>query len=242
MEYGHDHAQVYDQVFEGRGKDFEAEAGRLAELIRQRHPDARSLLDVACGTGAHLRVLERHFPQLEGIEASAAMQKIAQTRLPGRRIHHADMRDFTLPDRFDAVICVGNSAACLESADDLARAVKQMAAHLTARGVLIVEPWFFRADFLDGRVDGNLYKRNGRVVAQMTRFTREGQRIYMHARFVVADPTGFQDFDETLSAHAFPREDYEAAFRAAGLSVEFVRGFTWKDGRPTAPGLFIGTL
>ena len=54
MEYGHQHAEVYDLVFEGRGKDFEAEARRLTELVRDRHPAAESLLDEARALAARL--------------------------------------------------------------------------------------------------------------------------------------------------------------------------------------------
>jgi SAM-dependent methyltransferase len=241
VEYGQQHAEVYDLVFEGRGKDFEAEAHRLTELVRDRLPAAGSLLDVACGTGAHLRVLAKLFAHVEGLEMAPAMQQLASSRLPGVAVHEADMRTFELGRRFDAVVCVGNSVACLDSTADLDAAVSRMAAHLSPGGVLVLEPWFFSAKFLAGRVDGHLHRRDGRVVAQLTRFAAEGERIRMDARFVVADETGFDEFDETLSARAFPRSAYEDAVRRAGLEATFVRGFTWADGRPTAPGLFVGT-
>jgi SAM-dependent methyltransferase len=241
VEYGQQHAEVYDLVFEGRGKDFEGEAQRLTELVRARHADADSLLDVACGTGAHLKILAKLFGHVEGVEMAPAMQKLAEERLPGVVVHEADMRTFDLGRRFDAVICVGNSVACLDSTKDLNAAVARMAAHLEPTGVLVMEPWFFSADFLDGRVDGHLHRQDGRVVSQLTRFAKEGGRIRMDARFVVADATGFHQFDETLSARAFPRAAYTEALREAGLDAAFVRGFTWADGRPTAPGLFVGT-
>ena len=241
MEYGHQHAEVYDLVFEGRGKDFEAEAHRLTELIRDRYPAAESLLDVACGTGAHLRALAKLFSHVEGLELAPAMRELAGSRLPGVAVHGADMRTFDLGRRFDAVVCVGNSVACLDSTDDLDAAVARMAAHLAPGGVLVMEPWFFSAAFLAGRVDGHLHRRDGRVVAQLTRCTADGERIRMAARFVVADETGFHEFDEVLSARAFPRTAYTDALSRAGLDAAFVRGFTWADGRPTAPGLFVGT-
>jgi len=240
VEYGTQHAEVYDLVFAGRGKDFGAEAQRLNELVRARCAEAESLLDVACGTGAHLETLAGLFAHVEGVEMAPAMQLLAEERLSGVTVHEADMLTFDLGRRFDAVICVGNSVACLDSVEELRTAVTRMAAHLRPGGVMIVEPWFFSAAFLDGRVDGNLYKHDGRVISQLTRFVTTGDRIRMDAKFVVADPAGFHEFDETLSARAFPRSDYTAALSDAGLSVEFVRGFSWADGRPTAPGLFVG--
>ncbi|MBA2616521.1 MAG: class I SAM-dependent methyltransferase, partial [Actinobacteria bacterium] len=46
-------ARVYDALY-STFKDFVAEAERVHELIQSRKPGARTLLDVACGTGAHL--------------------------------------------------------------------------------------------------------------------------------------------------------------------------------------------
>jgi SAM-dependent methyltransferase len=240
VDYSKDHAEVYDLVFAGRGKNFGKEAERLANMVWSRCPDAASLLDVACGTGAHLEVLKEQFKDIEGVELAPAMLDVARRRLPDVALHEGDMRTFALGRAFDAVICVGNSVACLKSTADLDRAVARMAAHLAPGGVLVVEPWFFSGEFLDGRVDGSLHKQDGRVVSQMTRFTVDGNVIRMQARFAVVDAEGFHDFTEELTASAFTRADYLTAFEGAGLTPKFVRGFTFEDGRPTAPGLFVG--
>ena len=44
-------AHVYDLLYEGAGKDYEAEATALHAVVQERAPGAASLLDVACGTG-----------------------------------------------------------------------------------------------------------------------------------------------------------------------------------------------
>ena len=54
--YGHRQAAVYDAVYGGRGKDWITEGDELAALIREHCPEATSVLDVACGTGSHLRL------------------------------------------------------------------------------------------------------------------------------------------------------------------------------------------
>ena len=46
---------LYDAIYQGIGKDYAAESAEITALIRARRPDAVTLLDVACGTGGHLR-------------------------------------------------------------------------------------------------------------------------------------------------------------------------------------------
>jgi SAM-dependent methyltransferase len=139
--YGDELAEVYDLLYaEGHGKDYQAEAAELATLIRHRCPQARSLLDVACGTGGHLLHLRRHFDHAEGLELSAPMRARAAAKLPGVPIHGGDLRDFHLSRRFDAVTCLFSAIGYVRDLHELRGGVRTMTAHLNPGGVLVVEP------------------------------------------------------------------------------------------------------
>jgi SAM-dependent methyltransferase len=241
MTYPHDHAELYDLVFRSRGKDFEAEADELAKLIRARQPSAASLLDVACGTGAHLAAFANRFDHVEGVEIEPAMREVATRQLPGIQVHPGDMRDFDLGRTFDAVVCLGNAVSCMLSTADLDTAVARMAAHVKTGGVLVAEPWWFPSNFIDGYVGGHLVSQEHRVITRMTYSRREGNTTRMEIKFVIAEPTGFHEFTNTLVISLFTPEEYVAAFERAGCSVEFLdTPLKLADGRPNAPGLFVG--
>ncbi|MGH4011325.1 MAG: class I SAM-dependent methyltransferase [Pseudonocardiaceae bacterium] len=240
MEYGPDHAAVYDVVFRSRGKNFEAEAEDVTRLIRSRLPAANSLLDVACGTGAHLETFARLFEHVEGLELAPAMRRIAERRLPTLAVHQGDMRDFDLGRTFDAVTCMGNAVACVSSLDELDASIGRMARHLVPGGVLVAEPWWFPENFIDGHVGGHLVNEDSRVISRMTHSTRQGRKTRMEIRFVVADSSGIKDFTDVLNVSLFTRHEYLAAFERGGCAVEFVAGLCLEGGRPNAPGLFVG--
>jgi SAM-dependent methyltransferase len=241
MEYGHDHAELYDVVFRSRGKDYAGEAVSLSETVRGANPAADSLLDVACGTGAHLSAFAEQFGHVEGVEVAPAMREVASRRLPGVPVHAGDMRTFDLGRTFDAVICIGNAVACMLSSADLDRAVANMAKHLETGGVLVVEPWWFPDNFIDGYVGGHLVREEGRVISRITRSVREGLTTRMEINFVVAEPTGIRTWTDVLVTSLFTREEYTAAFERAGCAVEFIdEGLRLADGRWNAPGLFVG--
>jgi ubiquinone/menaquinone biosynthesis C-methylase UbiE len=52
-------AKHYDAVYSD--KDYPGESQLLASLVRERVPEAKTLLDVACVTGRHLEHLSRQF-------------------------------------------------------------------------------------------------------------------------------------------------------------------------------------
>ena len=47
-------AALYDAIYRGIGKDYGAESATIIGLVQAKCPGARTLLDVACGTGGHL--------------------------------------------------------------------------------------------------------------------------------------------------------------------------------------------
>lgn len=237
MPYGADHAELYDVTFRSRGKDFVAEADAIAGLVLSRRPEATSLLDVACGTGAHLEAFGAHFPHTAGVELADGMREVAAGR--GLTVWPGDMRTFDLGRTFDTLTCLGNSIACVPTADDLSDAVATMVRHVKPGGVLVVEPWWFPPDFVDGYVGGHVVTETRRVISRVTRSIRVGQRTRMSVHFTVAEPQGVRTFVDELDVGLFDRHIYESAFKAAGCAVELVAGAALSDGRPNGPGLFV---
>src|ERR671923_34446 len=110
------------------------------ELVQARKPGAETLLDVACGTGAHLAELRRWY-RCEGLDLDGELLAVARERLRDVPLHQDDMRDFDLGRRFDAVTCLFSSIGYVLTVEGLTAAVAAMARHLEPGGVLVVEPW-----------------------------------------------------------------------------------------------------
>ena len=125
-------ARFYDAVYSF--KDYAAEAAKVDALIKERNPRARTLLDVACGTGMHLEHLRGRY-DAEGLDLDPELLAIARERLPGIRLHEADMIEFDLARLFDAVTCLFSSIGYARTVKNLNRAVAAMALHLEPGGV-----------------------------------------------------------------------------------------------------------
>ncbi|GGX46489.1 class I SAM-dependent DNA methyltransferase [Streptomyces chryseus] len=235
LEYSGDIARLYDLVHQGKGKDYQAEAKELARLVTQRCPRARSLLDVACGTGMHLRHLGEFFQEVAGVEVSPDMLDIAQRRNPAVRIHPGDMRDFALGRRFDAVICMFSSIGHMRDQGELDAAIGRFAAHLPPGGVVVVDPWWFPETFTPGYVGASLVEAEGRTIARFSHSALEDGATRIDVDYLVGVPgEGVEHLKETHRITLFSRAQYEAAFAAAGLGVEFL------PQAATGRGLFVG--
>ncbi|MFJ4870242.1 class I SAM-dependent methyltransferase [Streptomyces sp. NPDC088757] len=95
-------AAHYDRT---RGGVPRAEAAAAA-VLRLVPPGARTLLDLACGTGLVTERLVRPGLRVYGADAAHAMLRVAAGRVPGRTVR-ADARRLPLPDAsLDAVCAV----------------------------------------------------------------------------------------------------------------------------------------
>ncbi|NNN08980.1 MAG: class I SAM-dependent methyltransferase [Acidimicrobiaceae bacterium] len=127
-------ARFYDGV-NGEPED------RIAQIladIEEFRPDAHSVLELGCGTGAILAGLGSGF-SLTGIDISSAMLDVARRRCPSARLLEGDITSFSLAQSFDVVICVYDT---LNHVTDVAlwRTVfANVAAHLAAGGIFIFD-------------------------------------------------------------------------------------------------------
>ncbi|GGJ96579.1 hypothetical protein GCM10010123_28180 [Pilimelia anulata] len=221
--YGPDLADVYDLVYAGRGKDYAAEAAEVVALIRARRPAARSLLDVACGSGGHLGHFAAALGAAEGLELSAYMIDRARHRAPDLRVHHGDMRDFALGRAYSAVTCMFSSIGYLPSAADLDGALAAFARHLEPGGVIVIEPWYTPDRFLPGYVASDLVRTDERTVVRLSHSTRDGVHVPIIAHYLVADRAhGVHHFTDVHPMTLFTDAEYRAAFGRAGCAVAYV--------------------
>src|SRR5215471_11206243 len=101
-------AEYYDLVY-STFKDYAAETAAIAALLRRLNPACRTVLDVACGTGEHARRLAADGFDDDGFDLSPAFVTLARAKHPGGYFFVADMRDFHVPRRYDAIVCLFSS-------------------------------------------------------------------------------------------------------------------------------------
>jgi ubiquinone/menaquinone biosynthesis C-methylase UbiE len=207
-------AHLYDLAYSF--KDYAGESSWVGNAIHTRAPQARTLLDVACGTGKHLEHLMDEF-DCQGLDLNPELVKIAQQRT-GVRVHSASMDSFDIGERFDAVVCLFSS---IGYSGDLPGAIGSMARHLNPGGVLIVEPWLTPDQWVAGHVQVLDQEADGIRLIRMTASRVEGSKSILDMHYLVASPSGVEHLVETHRLTLFSPSEYESAFLASNLTLEF---------------------
>jgi SAM-dependent methyltransferase len=207
---------LYDVVYSY--KDYAAESARIGQIARAHNPQARTLLDVACGTGRHLEHLGATF-ETTGIDADAAMLEIARARLPGVPLSIGDMRDLDLGRRFDVVTCLFSAIGFAHDLDVLGLATAALARHVAEGGILLLEPWITPEAWVSNRPHALAAEQEGLAVGRVALSGRRGRISTVELQYLVATPEGIVQFAEQLEFGLFTHDEMRRVLEATGLSV-----------------------
>ncbi len=226
-------AEYYDLLYRTQ-KDYAAEARLLTWVIQSRNPEARTLLDVGCGTGAHARALIDAGFAVDGVDLEPAFVRIAAEKCPEGRFRVADMLLLESDRRYDVVTCLFSAIGYVRTAEGLQEAVRRMGTLLAPGGTLLVDPWFEPGQLTHGRITTLVAEGEGHSVCRMSRTVVEGRMSRLEFEYLVGRESGVERRSELHELGLFTQGEMEEAFSRAGLAVER------QSGALRTRGLYVG--
>jgi ubiquinone/menaquinone biosynthesis C-methylase UbiE len=210
--------ELYDLIY-GSFKDYRSEADKIAEVLSTAAPEAKTVLDVACGTGEHARHLHaEHGYVVAGLDIEPGFVAIARSKLPNRRFWHADMAGFDLGVRFDAILCLFSSIAYLCELDQVEQALRCCHRHLEPDGVLLVEPWFEPHSWAPGRVYVQTSESENLRVIRMSHSKVAGRISKLEFHYLIGTAEGIDHRVERHELGLFTTAETLERFRRAGFT------------------------
>ena len=127
-----------DRFYDAAMGDRTEMASYIRRLIRRHKPKARTLLELACGTGAILKILAKSY-DVAGLDLSPQMLSLARKKLPHVRFYRKDMVSFDLGKKFDVIICVFDSINHVLKFADWKKIFRNAARHLEEDGLFLFD-------------------------------------------------------------------------------------------------------
>jgi SAM-dependent methyltransferase len=142
------YASYYDLLYED--KDYAAEVEYVVSHILEHTPQAKRILELGCGTGAHAEHLARMGYTVHGVDMSKEMLARAEVRKATLPADVAGRLSFSLGDArsvrteqiYDVVISLFHVMSYQTSNADLNATYETAAIHLSPGGLLLFDYWY----------------------------------------------------------------------------------------------------
>lgn len=107
-------------------------------LIKSCCPEAKTVLEMACGTGEIIKNLQS-FYKVDGLDISDEMVAIAKNKLPKSNIFKSSMESFSASQKYDAILCLFDSINHLQDFSSWERTFANAYQHLNQGGIFIFD-------------------------------------------------------------------------------------------------------
>lgn len=137
-----DYSQYYNLLY--KDKDYSKEAHFIDSCIKKYNKNARSILDLGCGTGQHAKYLARRGYKVHGIDKSEQMLEIAKIAVKERNVSFStgDIRNYVSNKTYDVITSLFDVISYQTTNNDLLKSFETAARHLEPSGIFIFDCWY----------------------------------------------------------------------------------------------------
>jgi len=221
-------AELYDLIY--ADKKYKKESEEIHRLIKKnKKSKGKELLDVACGTGNHIKYLKKHY-QITGLDLNKPMLRIAKKKYPGIRFVQGNMISFNLKKKFDVIVCLFSAIGYAKTYKNLNRTIANFNKHLKEGGVLIFDPFFSKKNFKDGKVHADFVDRPDIKIARMNVSKSKGELGILNFHYLIATKKGVKYLEDTHELGLFEERELIKIMKRNGFKTEFKRRLGGKRG------------
>jgi len=222
----HELAWVYDAIYP-QIFDYKAVYGALKPVLEEKQVE--SILEVACGTGRLMALLESGGYRVTGLDLSPEMLALARPKVNGVLVQ-GDMRELGFREEFDAVLCLGSSFTYMSTDQGALKALRGFHSALKPGGILVFDNFdarrFDPERYRDWRE--SVYRVEGATITRRTRnrgWDSETYRWMTEWEYTIEKEGSTQRVTDSGALRAFTYEQLNGLLYEAGFTgVQLLNG------------------
>lgn len=212
-------AEYYDRIY--WWKDYSQEVDFLLEVLRRYGVKGKRVLEVACGTGNHTKLLVSRGYRITGVDMSDDVLAIARKKVGCHATFvRGDMRnlDQVVEGTYDAAICLFSAISYNKTMSDLKRSLQGLFDHTKKGGVAVFDTNFTNKGFIDGYRGEDIFDDGETMGARLSISKRRGKVGEINFSYLIKDgPKTVMLRNDTHRLGLFDLQDFRKAMREVGF-------------------------
>lgn len=140
MKQFNEYSKYYNLLY--KDKEYVSEANYINTIIQKYNNNAKTLLDIGCGTGLHANELSNKGYTVTGMDISEQMLLEAKKTFNNVDFVNGDIRDFKFDKNFSIITSLFHVMSYQSSNQDLDNAFRSVSDHLELGGYFIFDCWY----------------------------------------------------------------------------------------------------
>lgn len=216
-------AWYYDLIY--KNKKYQAEVQFIDSVLKKYQVKGKKILDVACGSGNHAKILIKKRYDVVGIDKNIEMLKIAQKKVPKAYFKVADMKSFSLKRKFDIILCMFTSIHYNLTKGDLLKTILNFKKHLNDNGLIIIDSPIFKKG-VNKKKAYHLQTKEGDVLVHY-HFVDQGKgKLKITIYWKIASGKKYKVLKDIHYLQAYTVKEFVDTFRKAGLKYKVYWDFS----------------
>ena len=210
--YGPDFSSIYNEKWDLWGRmvwPF------ISKFITSHMDNARTWLDLCCGTGGLLKLASERGFNTVGVDRSRYQLRYASRKAPRARLVECDIRELLLRQKFDIITCMFDSLNYLLSRSELESVLRTVYDHLTEKGLFFFDIRTTAAF----RSEQNTVLREDKQTTIFENFFDQEQGLHrVLITGFIKQGTLYRRFEEEHIRRGYDAEEIEALLSSISLS------------------------
>ena len=232
-------AAYYDRIY--WWKDYAQEVDFLLKVLHRYGVRGKRILEVACGTGNHTKLLAAAGYRVTGVDVSDDMLAIARRKVGGRATFvRGEMRnlDQVVEGTYDAAVCLFSAISYNLTTSDLKKTLHGLFDHTRKGGVTVFDTHFTKKGFMDGNRGEDIFDDGEAMGARLSFSRRRGKTGEITFSYLIKDgPKVLMVRNDVHRLGLFDPQDFRKAMREVGFDRIGVYA-DWKFARDREQNVF----
>ncbi len=212
-------------------KNYKKEVDFILKKIKENGIGAKTLIDVACGSGNHAKIFQKHGYKVYGVDLNDGMLKLAKSNVPKIKLFRQDLRKLNIKVKADVIICMFNSINYNYSYKQLKSTLKRFYNHLGKNGMIVFDSAFTKDNWIEGYFGAEQFRFSNLDIARINKSYSKNSVGTVDQTYVIFDRGKKKIFENTNKIFIFDKNKIKNLMEKIGLKTILYHNFSDRHGK-----------